>query len=313
MITFAKLTAFLMRYLRTLFLIFGIILSISLHGQRNSTYQQYIETYKSAAIDQMRRHKIPASITLSQALLESGAGSSYLATKANNHFGIKVGVGWNGSYVTRDDDQKGERFRKYKNVAESYEDHSLFLQKDRYKPLFRLDPLDYKAWARGLKACGYATLPTYAERLIRIIETYELYQYDEDQYGRRPRKKKEVVEVVEVSPHPVITINGINCIVARHGDTWDELAKETKVSKRKLLSYNEVESDFVIHAGMHVFLAKKAKKAEAKYKDTWHKVKEGESMYSICQHYGIRLKNLYKMNFKDADYTPVAGDLLKVR
>lgn len=284
-----------------------------MHGQKNTAYQQYIEKYKSAAIDQMHRYKIPASITLAQALLESGAGNSYLATKANNHFGIKVGVGWNGPHVKRDDDRKNERFRKYKSVADSYEDHSLFLQKDRYKQLFRLDPLDYKAWARGLKACGYATLPTYAERLIKIIETYELYQYDEDRYGLRPRKKKEKVESVEIPRHPVISVNGIDCIVARQGDTWKALAKETKVSKRKLLSYNEVDEDFAIPAGMHIFLDKKAKKAEAKYKDTWHKVKAGESMYSISQYYGIRLKNLYKMNFKDGDYTPITGDLLKVR
>lgn len=302
-----------MRYLRTILLIFGIVLSVSLHGQKNTVYQQYIEMYKLAAIDQMRRYKIPASITLSQALLESGAGSSYLATKANNHFGIKVGMGWNGHYVRRDDDSKGERFRKYKNVAESYEDHSLFLLQPRYKQLFTLDPLDYKAWARGLKACGYATLPTYAERLIKIIETYELYLYDEDRYGMRPRKKKETVVSVENPRHPVTSVNGIDCIVARQGDTWQTLAKETKVSKRKLLSYNEVDESFTIPAGMHVFLAKKAKKAESKYKDTWHKVKSGESMYSISQYYGIRLKNLYKMNFKDADYTPVTGDLLKVR
>lgn len=302
-----------MRYLRTILLVCGIVMSASLMGQKNTAYQQYIEKYKPAAIDQMRRYKIPASITLAQALLESGAGNSYLATKANNHFGIKVGVGWNGGHVKRDDDRKGERFRKYKNVAESYEDHSLFLLKERYKPLFRLDPLDYKAWARGLKACGYATLPTYAERLITIIETYELYLFDEDRHGLRPRKKQETVISVEVVRHPVISVNGIDCVVARQGDTWKELAKETKVSKRKLLSYNEVDDDFVIPAGMHIFLAKKAKKAEAKYRDTWHKVKAGESMYSISQHYGIRLKNLYKMNFKDADYTPVTGDLLKVR
>ena len=302
-----------MRYLRTILFIFGIVLSVALHGQKNTVYQQYIDQYKLAAIDQMRRYKIPASITLSQALLESGAGNSYLATKANNHFGIKVGMGWNGHYVKRDDDSKGERFRKYKNVAESYEDHSQFLLQPRYKQLFTLDPLDYKAWARGLKACGYATLPTYAERLIKIIETYELYLYDEDHYGMRPRKKNEKQERVEVVRHPVTSVNGISCIVARQGDTWKALAKETKVSKRKLLSYNEADEDFVIPAGMYIFLAKKAKKAESKYKDTWHKVKAGESMYSISQYYGIRLKNLYKMNFKEADYIPVTGDLLKVR
>lgn len=302
-----------MRYLKFYLLICAIILSVSLHGQKNTVYQQYIEKYKSAAIDQMRRYKIPASITLSQALLESGAGSSYLATHANNHFGIKVGVGWNGPHLKRDDDSKGERFRKYKSVEESYEDHSQFLLKDRYKRLFDLDPLDYKAWARGLKACGYATLPTYAERLIKIIETYELHEYDEDRFGLRPRNKKETEENVGAVRHPITSVNGINCIVARRGDTWDALAKETKVSKRKLLSYNEADEDFAIPEGMHIFLAKKATKAEAKYKDTWHKVKTGESMYSIGQYYGIRLKNLYKMNFKEVDYTPVTGDLLKVR
>lgn len=302
-----------MRFLRAFFLICCIVASASVLGQKNTAYQQYIDKYQSAAIDQMRRYKIPASITLAQALLESGAGNSYLATKANNHFGIKVGVGWKGSYVKRDDDKKGEHFRKYKSVAESYEDHSQFLLRDRYKRLFLLDPLDYKGWARGLKACGYATLPTYAERLITIIETYELHLFDEDHYGIRPRRKKEMATQIEVPRHPVVSVNGISCIIARQGDTWKALAKETKVSKRKLLSCNEADEDFTIPAGMHIFLAKKAKKAEAKYKDTWHKVKPGESMYSISQYYGIRLKNLYKMNYKDADYIPVTGDLLKVR
>ncbi|MDE5550968.1 MAG: glucosaminidase domain-containing protein, partial [Bacteroidaceae bacterium] len=143
-----------MRYLRIFFVVCSMAVSLFSFAQRNAAYQQYIEQYKQTAIDQMRRHHIPASITLAQALLESGAGRSYLATRANNHFGIKVGMGWKGGYVTRDDDCKGEHFRKYKNAEESYEDHSLFLQQPRYKRLFSLDPQDYKGWARGLKACG---------------------------------------------------------------------------------------------------------------------------------------------------------------
>ena len=302
-----------MRYLRTFLMTCGIALSSFVSAQRNAAYQQYIDKYKDAAIEQMRKHHIPASITLAQALLESGAGSSYLAKNANNHFGIKVGTGWNGAYVTRDDDQKNERFRKYRNVADSYEDHSQFLLKDRYKRLFDLDPLDYKAWARGLKACGYATSPTYANRLITIIETYELDDYDEDRVGLRKRKKRVEPEIVMPVRHTISTVNGIQCVTMRVGDSWDALAKELKIAKKKLLKFNEVDEDFTPPAGTNIFLDKKAKKADAKYKDTWHKVQPGESMYTISQFYGIRLDALYKLNFKDDSYIPVTGDLLKVR
>jgi LysM repeat protein len=301
-----------MRHLRIILLALCTTLASMTYAQKNTAYQQYIDKYKDAAIDQMRRYHIPASITLAQALLESGAGSSYLATKANNHFGIKVGIGWDGPYVTRDDDHKNDRFRKYKNVSESYEDHSRFLQQNRYRSLFDLNPLDYKAWARGLKACGYATSPTYANKLIGIIETYELNDYDEDRFGLRKKKYKEP-EYKGYVRHQVITVNGIQCVVFREGDTWDSLAKETKISKKKLLKFNEVDEDFTPPVGMNVFLAKKAKKADAQYKDTWHKVKPGESMYTISQFYGIRLSSLYKKNFKDDSYIPVSGDLLKVR
>ena len=306
--------AFLMRYLRFFLMAWAVTVSSLSFAQKNAVYQRYIDQYQEAAIDQMRRYHIPASITLAQALLESGAGQSYLATRANNHFGIKVGIDWDGPYVKRDDDRKAERFRKYKNVEESYEDHSRFLQQNRYRSLFDLNPLDYKAWARGLKACGYATSPTYAHRLITIIETYELNDLDEDRLGLK--KKKKYVEPdfsAYRTRHSVITVNDKQCVVLRSGDTWDALAKELKISKKKLLKLNEVDEDFMPPAGTNIFLEKKAKKAEAKYKDTWHKVKEGESMYSICQFYGIQLSALYKMNFKDDTYIPMAGDLLKVR
>ena len=304
-----------MRYLRFFLMALGFALSSITFAQRNTAYQQYVDKYKDAAIEQMHRYKIPASITLAQALLESGAGTSYLAKNANNHFGIKVGTGWSGPYVTRDDDHKNEHFRKYKNVEESYEDHSQFLLKDRYKRLFDLNPLDYKAWARGLKACGYATSPTYAERLITIIETYELDDYDEDRIGLRKYKRKTQPEVQYTAPtkHPVRTVNGIQCITMREGDTWDAIAKETKIAKKKLLKFNEVDEDFLPPAGTNIFLNKKAKKADTQYKDYWHKVRAGESMYTICQFYGIRIDALYKMNFKDDSYIPVTGDLLKVR
>ena len=305
--------AFLMRYLRFFLMTWAVAMSAVSFAQKNAVYQRYIDEYKEVTIDQMRRYHIPASITLAQALFESGAGQSYLATRANNHFGIKVGMGWDGPYVLRDDDRKDERFRKYKNVSESYEDHSRFLQQNRYRSLFDLNPLDYKAWARGLKACGYATSPTYAHRLITIIETYELNDLDEDRFGLKKKKKYVEPDYTAYMRHSVIQVNGKQCVVVRAGDTWDSLAKELKISKKKLLHLNEVDEDFVPPVGTNIFLEKKAKKADVKYKDTWHKVKQGESMYTICQFYGIQLAALYKMNFKDDSYIPVTGDLLKVR
>ena len=130
---------------------------------------------------------------------------------------------------------------------------------------------------------------------------------------KEQEKKKKEIEYVAPQKHIVMLVNGKQCVVARQGDTWESIAKELKVSKRKLLKYNEMMEDYALPAGMNVFLEKKAKKADAKYKDYWHKVKQGESMYGIAQYYGIRLENLYKMNFKDDSYLPIAGDLLKVR
>lgn len=154
------------------------IAAIPAAAQKNPTFVNYIDTYREMAIDQMRRHHVPASITLAQGILESAAGQSFLATVANNHFGIKTGSAWGGEYVTKDDDRTGEKFRKYLSPEESYEDHSLFLRKQRYMQLFDLEPTDYRGWAYGLKAAGYATNPQYPALLIKIIEDYDLAQYD---------------------------------------------------------------------------------------------------------------------------------------
>ena len=143
------------------------------------TRQQYIDKYKDVAIKQMHKYKIPASITLAQACLESGDGNSTLARKANNHFGIKCHDGWKGKKIKQNDDKRRECFRKYDNAMDSFTDHSHFLtSRSRYNSLFDLPITDYKAWAHGLKACGYATNRKYAKLLIDIIEEYELYKYD---------------------------------------------------------------------------------------------------------------------------------------
>lgn len=282
---------------------------------KSQAFIDYIEKYKSIAIEQMERHKIPASITLAQGLLESGAGSSELAKKSNNHFGIKCGSTWFGPTTTHYDDGRNECFRVYATVRESYEDHSQFLQKERYSRLFRLSTTDYKGWARGLKACGYATSPTYADRLINIIELYELNKLDRDPNAPVYIPEPEpVYEVVELNSHTILTNNGVMCIQATARDTWDSLAREFALSKKKLLQYNEAIESVTIRQGDLIYLEKKQTRAAKQFgKKYWHHVQQGESMYSIAQLYGIRLKKLYKLNFRDADYVPVQGDLLKVR
>lgn len=165
-----------------IFLPLLVIFSLILPAQAQYTdadLYQYIETYKELAIEKMAQYKIPASITLAQGIFESACGKSKLATEGNNHFGIKCHKDWTGDTIKIDDDELQECFRKYEKVEESYNDHSRFLtSRQRYKALFSLDVMDYKAWAKGLKAAGYATNPQYAERLINLIERFNLAQQD---------------------------------------------------------------------------------------------------------------------------------------
>ena len=298
--------------------LFGCLLSVAtLFGQTNSAYEQYIRRYGQTAVEQMRKYHIPASIILAQALLESGAGQSELARKSNNHFGIKRGSDWKGEIVTYDDDRRGEQFRAYPNAEASYEDHSQFLLKERYQRLFRLSILDYKGWARGLKACGYATNPHYAQQLIHIVETYHLDDLDEDpKAGWKPRKELLTApeyEDVQLAYHARLTNNGVLCVVAHEGDTWETLAAETGTSLPALLQMNEATTDVSLRPGDYVYLEKKARKGPKAMKGQWHKVAAGESMHSISQHYGMRVASLYTINYKDPDYQPTPGDLLRVR
>lgn len=284
--------------------------------RRNARYNEYIKQYSSLAVDQMNRYKIPASITLAQGLLESGAGQSVLARKSNNHFGIKCHNTWRGRKVYHDDDARDECFRAYRKVEESYEDHSKFLtQGARYAFLFKLKITDYKGWARGLKKAGYATDPSYANRLITIIEDYDLYKYDTKGMSKREVRRwaKELKKKPWLAnPHQVYLANGLAYVVARDGDTFRLLGGEFDISWKKLVDYNDLHKEYTIEAGDIIYLKKKNKKAQKPY--TVHIVRDGESMHSISQKYGIRLKNLYKMNRKDADeYVPEVGDRLRLR
>lgn len=172
------------------------LLSVVLMAQTtNADYLAYIEAYKQAAVNQELTYKIPASITLAQGLLESGAGKSPLAKEANNHFGIKCHSDWTGATFTQDDDAVGECFRKYDSAEQSYEDHAKFLLKPRYQKLFSLPITDYKGWARGLKECGYATDPNYAPKLIKLIEDYDLVAITEaTKYSKESKKVEETVK-----------------------------------------------------------------------------------------------------------------------
>jgi LysM repeat protein len=287
--------------------IFALLLPLqAAHAQkrRNADYSAYIDNYSDMAVDQMKKYKIPASITLAQGLLESGAGRSTLARKSNNHFGIKCGSAWQGKTVRHDDDARNECFRVYKHAKESYEDHSLFLTRGaRYAFLFKLSITDYKEWARGLKKAGYATDPSYANRLITIIEDYELYKYD--------RKGGKASSAVPTLQHQVYLSNDMAYILVRNGDTFKSLAKETGISWRKLVKYNDLHKEYTLVDGDIIYLCRKNKKAAKTY--TEHIVKDGDSMHSISQMYGIRLKNLYKMNRKNPDYIPEIGQRLRLR
>lgn len=275
----------------------------------NQRYQDYFDQYKDVAVEQMLKYHIPASITLAQGVLESGAGRSELATRANNHFGIKCN-GWIGRKSYHDDDERNECFRAYDNVYESYKDHSIFLTTSkRYSSLFQLKLTDYKGWAKGLKACGYATSPTYATKLIEIIQLYKLYQYD----TAKGYDKFQTQQVKNGDLRHIYAFNKNYYLIARKGDTFRSIAKEVDVSYRKLAKYNERNKKDKLEEGEIVWLKKKRSKAPKDYKGRSHYVKSGESMYSISQRYGIRLKKLYKINNIPPDYQIRVGESIRLR
>ena len=282
----------------------------------NQTYQTYINQYKDLAIEQMLRYHIPASITLAQGLFESSAGRSVLATQGNNHFGIKC-HNWTGPTQYHDDDARGECFRVYKDARDSYEDHSKFLARQpRYARLFELGQRNYKGWAQGLKQCGYATNPQYANKLIQIIELYKLFDYDKakrfDRFMAEHSGSEQAVNAQGLL-HPIYKFNDNYYLITREGDTFKALGKEVEINWRKLAKYNERDKNDVMHKGEIVYLKKKREKAPKQYKNRPHIVKKGESMYIISQKYGIRLNNLYKMNYFDIDHQIKIGDRIRIR
>ena len=273
----------------------GAILLLSVSGMQGApdAYMDYIETYHEMAIDQQEAYGIPASITLAQGLLESAAGRSTLATRGNNHFGIKCHKEWKGDTLLRSDDAPNECFRAYKTAEESFHDHSRFLGRKRYESLYKLSPTDYEGWAKGLRECGYATDPNYAQRLITIIERYALYLYDTDD-GRKAEENAEFIRAMLSATHKVRRGRGLHYVIAAPGEKYSEIAKEFQIDTERLLGYNDRKKDGKIKDWEEVYLEEKHDEAPTGLSKAT--IGEGESFHSLSQRFGMKEKALKALN-----------------
>lgn len=312
-----------MNYYTKILVFLSGILSIctTIYAQTDKT-EAYILSYKNIAIKQMNEYGIPASIILAQGSLESGNGTSRLAVKANNHFGIKC-HGWKGASIYHDDDKKDECFRKYNSPEESYNDHSEFIRyNQRYSSLFNLDIKDYKGWARGLKAAGYATNPNYAKLLIKIIEKYSLFKYD-NLLQELPSTPDKITDFNQLLPdrtsnlytislaRPLYTKNGVACIIANKNDTYSSIAQEFGLFKRELLKFNDLSKNSTLTENTIVYIERK--KSQGNKELPKHIVNKNETLHEISQKYGIRLKKLLKINKMNRRSTINEGDVIKLR
>lgn len=307
-----------------------IVILLSVLCLADTPQKSYIEKYSDLAVEEMYRSGVPASITLAQGLLESGNGLSELAVKGNNHFGIKCHNAWTGSKVYHDDDKKGECFRKYDSPEESFRDHSDFLRyRDRYKFLFDLEPTDYKGWAHGLRKAGYATDPKYPEKLIRLIEEYELYLYDTMQ----PAANEEKVQQMSQSPaqleqarpltgrqrevfsfalsRQMYSQNGVPFIYAAEGETYESIAKSYRLFLKEILKFNDLKQNEELLPGTVVYLKKK-KKASHPGLDRYV-VEEGQTLREISQRFAVRMKDICRRNGIGQDHVLREGDVLELR
>ena len=316
----------------------------ALHAQTRQTREEYIDRYKHLAVAHMERYGIPASITLAQGILESDCGNSALSRSSNNHFGIKCKSDWTGRRVFHDDDARGECFRAYGSVEASYDYHARFLDSQpRYDSLFVYPADDYRSWARGLKAAGYATAPDYAQRLCRIIEETQLYLLDRPQgealYAARNRSRAEqAVEGFEagssVNPltpaneeridpddfrvtinaykgYNIYVTNGVNYIVAKEGDTFESLAEIFCISARNLRKFNDLKGKAQPVRGEQIYIDRKQKRWEGNARH--HIVTEGETVASVAQSYALREQSLRKLNRLKAGAALRSGQTLRIR
>ena len=321
------------------FAYFATFATLSAIAAPRQTREEYIEKYKSIAVAHMERYGIPASITMAQGLLESDAGNSELSRSSNNHFGIKCKKNWTGRKVYHDDDAKGECFRAYPTVEESYLDHAEFLDSSpRYDSLFAYPSTDYRSWARGLKAAGYATAPDYAERLVKIIETYNLHLLDQQNgaaiysSGQDAKQNAEwfasqTTNILEREPavgidpfhvsssqhkgYSVYRINHTCYIFAKEGDTFASLGKIFAISESTLRKFNDASLTATPAEGDMVYIERK--------KDRWlgdallHEVSAGETLHSLSQQFGIRIQSLARLNRLKRSREITVGQTIRLR
>ncbi len=303
---------------------------------KKAIYLDYINKYAPVAIREMKDNKIPASITLSQALIESGAGKSSLAIYANNHFGIKCHQGWTGETYTLTDDAPDECFRKYKTADESFRDHSLFLKtRPRYTFLFSLDIHDYKAWAMGLKKAGYATNPRYADILIKTIEDYELYKYDRFEKKLPVRERKHPVSEIKKSSlyvyfqpdyvqptaddftfvdtdksgRKIYINNGILFVFAEKDDSFLSIASALNERVGRLAHYNEMKRKDDLAEGQIVYIEKKKLNSIR----SQYIVQANDTWFSISQYTGVKIRALKELNPMCGDKLPNPGIPLNLK
>ena len=319
------------------YLFLALLASVCATAQTRQTREEYIEKYKAIAVAHMERDGIPASITMAQGILESDAGNSKLSLSSNNHFGIKCKKHWTGAKVYHDDDAKGECFRAYDTVEDSYQDHAEFLDSSpRYDSLFAYPSNDYRSWARGLKAAGYATAPDYAQRLVAIIEKYKLYILDQQDgaaiysSGRNAKEnaewfalnsntqrndiKGEDIFNVTINAHngyKIYRVNKTCYVVAKQDDTYASIGKVFGITDRMLRKFNDAGEKDSLKAGDMVYIERK--------KSSWlgvahqHNVEQGQSLRDVSQKYGIRSARLARLNRINKRRDLTAGQSLQLK
>ncbi len=315
------------------FLLATALVSQGIFAQAKNRVQEYIDKYKDIAMAEMARTGVPASITLAQGIHESGAGTSDLVQRSNNHFGIKCKTEWTGEKVYHDDDARGECFRKYDDPFISYKDHSDFLrQRKHYASLFDLDPQDYEGWAHGLKKAGYATNPKYPQILIKLIRDYNLQDYTLIVLGKKEpgetepawvklntpaqvesvvlTKKSEASNAAkQIYPQGIFTINDTKVVAVTKGTSYLKIAEENDLSLTRLLEFNDLKDGDVTQEDGLLYLQRKRKTG---VKD-FHVVADGETLHGIAQTQGIRLESLLEYNQLSANAAVEVGETLYLK
>lgn len=305
-------------------------------AQSAAVVQAYIDLYKDTALKFEKEYGIPAPISMAQGILESGAGTSSLTQASNNHFCIKAGSSWTGpTYQAKDDEPGLSSFRSYPTAEDSWLDYAkLISTSNYYASLFSINIYDYRGWALGLKKCGYASAPDYAQALIGLIDTYQLYKING---GMKLRPGKKVIithyeEVpvfdedcimsqVEESPEEeqqrrairryVVEINNVPCTVLQPGETIYSIARKYNKEPVDLISYNEITPKHQIKGGDIVFLDKKKKKFTGS--QDFYYLPEDMSLYSVSQEFGLQLSSLAKLNSMSQEKTLTAGTRINLK